>query len=128
MSQEKVDAYKKEKANRKKVLKTQKTKALVYRILGGVAGVLVIGWIVWSVVDSSIEKPRVFTEKELSSMRDVINAVGLGDATTASKENATTGKDESTTTKDESTTAESETTTGESETTTGESETTAATE
>ncbi len=131
MSQAKVDAYKKEKANRKKNLKSQKTKSLIYKILGGVAALAVVVWIVWSVVDTT--KPVTYTEAEKQSMLTNIlkyaDYLGLDksefgiEETTTKAEQSTTKTDEKETTKadDETTTAkEDETTKAEEETTTTE--------
>ncbi|MGN0355768.1 MAG: hypothetical protein ACI4EI_11955 [Muricoprocola sp.] len=51
MSQAKVDRYKEEKANRKKIMKKEKREKLLWKI-GGYAVVLVmVGWIGFSVYD-----------------------------------------------------------------------------
>lgn len=48
MSQEKVDRYKKEKANRKKNIKKEKIQDILRRCLYGVVGLALLGWIGYS--------------------------------------------------------------------------------
>ncbi|MGN1165049.1 MAG: hypothetical protein ACI4S2_01300 [Lachnospiraceae bacterium] len=48
MSQEKVDRYKKEKANRKQTMKKEKIKNVLRKCVVGVVGILLIGWIGYS--------------------------------------------------------------------------------
>ena len=49
MSQEKVDRYKKEKANRKKNMKKEKAYATLRRCMYGIVGLVLIGWVGYSV-------------------------------------------------------------------------------
>lgn len=48
MSQKKVEHYKEEKANRKKIMKKEKTKSYVARIIGAVIVLALIFWIAYS--------------------------------------------------------------------------------
>ena len=48
MSQEKVERYKKEKANRKKVLKREKIKKGILSVVGTIVCVAIVGWIGYS--------------------------------------------------------------------------------
>lgn len=48
MSQEKVDKYKQEKANRKKNMQKEKVKHIFRRCIVGVLGIALIGWIGYS--------------------------------------------------------------------------------
>lgn len=48
MSQEKVDRYKEEKANRKSIMKKQKIEKIVRRIAVFVVGIVLVGWIGYS--------------------------------------------------------------------------------
>lgn len=48
MSQEKVDRYKQEKANRKQNMKKEKVKQIFRRILVGVLGLAIFGWLGYS--------------------------------------------------------------------------------
>lgn len=48
MSQEKVERYKKEKANRKKIMKQEKRKALATKLGLGIIAIAAVGWIGYS--------------------------------------------------------------------------------
>lgn len=48
MSQEKVDRYKKEKANRKKIMKKEKVQYIIRRCVVAVLAVALVGWIGYS--------------------------------------------------------------------------------
>lgn len=48
MSQQKVDRYKKEKANRKKIMKQEKIKSIAARTAGAIVCIALIGWIGYS--------------------------------------------------------------------------------
>lgn len=48
MSQQKVDRYKKEKANRKQIMKQEKIKSIAARIAGAIVCIALIGWIGYS--------------------------------------------------------------------------------
>lgn len=48
MSQEKVDRYKSEKANRKKALKHTKMKKIAATITGAAVCIIIVGWIGYS--------------------------------------------------------------------------------
>lgn len=49
MSQEKVDRYKKEKANRKENVKKEKFRNVVHKCVVCLVGIVLIGWIGYSV-------------------------------------------------------------------------------
>ena len=48
MSQEKVDKYKQEKANRKQNMKKEKVKQAFRRVVVGVLGFALVGWLGYS--------------------------------------------------------------------------------
>ena len=48
MSQKKVDAYKAQKANRKQIMKKEKTMLMVEKTVGLLLGVAIVGWIGYS--------------------------------------------------------------------------------
>lgn len=52
MSQEKVDCYKKEKANRKQELRKQRIKQVVRNVIIAIATLALIGWLGYSAYDS----------------------------------------------------------------------------
>ena len=71
MSQEKVDRYKEQKKNRKKIMKQEKCK----RYLGYTATVvviaLIIGWAGFSIYKNhEANKPVSYTEVDLSALTD----------------------------------------------------------
>jgi len=73
MSQEKVDRYKQQKANRKEILKKEKRNRTLARIAGGVVCVALVGWVGWSVygsVNSSSATSQ--TEVDLNSIQDYL--------------------------------------------------------
>ena len=51
MSQEKVDRYKKEKANRKKTMRREKAMSIVRKAVLTVAALALIGWLGYSAYD-----------------------------------------------------------------------------
>lgn len=70
MSQEKVNRYKEEKANRKEILKKQKMKARAIKGVCVVVLALIVGWIGYSVYDVAAEKKE---DKEIVVNLDSIN-------------------------------------------------------
>ena len=48
MSQEKVDRYKKEKANRKQIMRKKKMENLLRKCVVGIVGLILVGWIGYS--------------------------------------------------------------------------------
>lgn len=120
MSQEKVDKYKQEKANRKKTMAKEKLKKKLYILLGAVITAAFVGWIGWSVYAE--KKAAAEQEAMISSLQAELNAMatatvattgtagttGTGDATTA---DTTTSDDKSSseeTTEEETTTSADE--------------------
>lgn len=62
MSQEKVDKYKQEKANRKKIMKKEKLASALRKCAVGVVGLVLVGWIGYSaynMYESKREIPSV---------------------------------------------------------------------
>lgn len=56
MSQQKVDRYKKEKANRKKTLRKEKRRSVLYKIAATAAAIAVVGGIGYSVYQIQAKK------------------------------------------------------------------------
>ncbi|WP_330413519.1 hypothetical protein [Coprococcus sp. AF21-14LB] len=52
MSQEKVDKYKQEKANRKQIMQKEKRMKVVRKCLYSVIGIALIGWLGYSAYDN----------------------------------------------------------------------------
>lgn len=121
MSQEKVDRYKQEKANRKKAMAKEKLKKKLYIVAGAVVGLVFLGWIAWSIPaekraaeeerKQSIADSIAMSEllEELNAQLASQNATTTGSATTGTGETTsgteTTGT-ETTTSADEDTTSE----------------------
>lgn len=62
MSQEKVDRYKQEKANRKKNARREKMKGNMRRCVAGVIGLVLVGWLgysVYNVYEDNKETPSI---------------------------------------------------------------------
>ena len=62
MSQEKVDRYKKEKANRKQIMKKEKMQNALRKCVVSVVGILLVCWIgysAWDIYDSNKPVPSV---------------------------------------------------------------------
>ena len=76
MSQEKVDRYKQEKANRKVILKREKRKRIAARIAGTVVCVAIVGWIGYSAYDSMEKKAAAAqTEVNVSAITDYLDTL-----------------------------------------------------
>ena len=68
MSQKKVDAYKKEKANREKLIKKEKRILMLEKLAGIAVCVVAVCWIGFSVYDKSQEdKETVVQETEMDT-------------------------------------------------------------
>lgn len=80
MSQEKVDRYKKEKANRKEIMR-KKQRAAVLRIATMcVVGVLLLGWIGYSAYNLHEEKqPRKVAEIDYTSINGYLQSLELSE-------------------------------------------------
>lgn len=80
MSQEKVDRYKKEKANRKEILKKEKRNRMITRIGGGVVCAALIGWIGWSAYSNlTADSPVSQTEVNLESIQNYLTELDPGE-------------------------------------------------
>lgn len=81
MSQEKVDRYKQEKANRKQNMKKEKVKQGFRRIVVGVLGLALVGWLGYSaynVYDSSRPKPTA--QVDYTAITDYQTSLGASAA------------------------------------------------
>ena len=80
MSQEKVDRYKQEKANRKAILKKEKRMRIAGRILGIAICAAIVGWIGYSVYDSAEKKAAATkTEVKVSAITDYLSGLTAED-------------------------------------------------
>ena len=89
MSQAKVDKYKQDKANRKKIMKKEKRQRVLRILLASIVGIAIAGFLVWSVVDKYNEKNKetqqiTLSSEEMSSLMEQLTA------TTTAGEGATT--------------------------------------
>lgn len=76
MSQAKVERYKKEKANRKKIMKQEKIKSFIARIAGAIVCVALLGWIGYSGYSLWEEsQPATKTEITLDPISDYLNGL-----------------------------------------------------
>ena len=76
MSQEKVDRYKKEKANRKQLMRKQKVMGFVRKGVLTLAALALIGWLGYSAYDMyESGKERVVAEVNYDSVTDYLNSL-----------------------------------------------------
>ena len=85
MSQEKVDKYKKEKANREKLQKREKRTLFLEKLAIGAVALVMVGWIGYSAYgvltreDPDEEKEVVTTEMDTTAISDYLSQLA-GDA------------------------------------------------
>lgn len=85
MSQEKVDKYKKEKANREKLQKREKRTLFLEKLAIGAVALVMVGWIGYSAYgvltreDPDEEKTVVTTEMDTTAISDYLSQLA-GDA------------------------------------------------
>ena len=116
MSQKKVDDYKKEKANRKKIIAKQKRNAFLMKLAGFIITALFFGFIIFSVYDKWIKEDEEATiatyalsAEEISSAFEAYTAESEENTTEpSSSENSTTDSQEETTSKDSAETTSAE--------------------
>lgn len=81
MSQEKVDKYKKEKANREKIQKREKRTLFFEKLAIGVVALVMVGWIGYSAYgvltreDPNEEKEVVTTEMDTTAISDYLSGL-----------------------------------------------------
>ncbi|MFP3156492.1 hypothetical protein LQZ18_19145 [Lachnospiraceae bacterium ZAX-1] len=76
MSQEKVDRYKKQKANRKEIIKKEKRNKIIAKVVGSVVCLSIVGWLGWSLYGTiSAKNPIAATEVNLDAISDYFNSV-----------------------------------------------------
>lgn len=105
MSQKKVDEYKKQKANRKKIVAKEKRDAFLMKIAGILITALFFGFIIFSVYDKWIAEDEDATVATYALSAEEISSVF--EAYTAESEESTTeptSTEESTTENNEETT------------------------
>lgn len=76
MSQEKVDRYKQEKANRKQIMRKQKVMNFVRKGVLALVALALIGWLGYSACDMyESGKERVVAEVNYDSVTDYLNSL-----------------------------------------------------
>lgn len=72
MSQEKVDRYKQEKANRKKTMKKAKVGNALRKCVVGVVGLALIGWIGYSAYNTyETNKPQLEAQIDYTAVNEL---------------------------------------------------------
>ncbi len=83
MSQEKVERYKKEKANRKKTLKREKFKKRILSVAGTIVCVAIMAWIGYSgygYYKTQKAETATTTEVDLNAVNDYLGTLSSSDA------------------------------------------------
>ena len=95
MSQEKVDRYKQEKANRKTILKRERRKRIAARIVGVIVCIAIVGWIGYSVYDSAEKKAAATqTEVNVSAITDYLSGLTADDEDESTDQDTTSNENE----------------------------------
>ena len=86
MSQEKVNKYKEEKANRKETMKKAKRAAAVRNVIASVVLVAAIGWVGYSGVTYIIDKqPRPELDVNYTAVNDYVESLTAENTTTVTE-------------------------------------------
>ena len=97
MSQEKVERYKEQKANRKEIMKKEKRARILRNTLSSVVLVAVLGWVGYSGVAYYIaHRPRPSVDVNYTSISDYVEALENEEETTETTTDEASG-DETTT-------------------------------
>lgn len=76
MSQEKVDRYKQEKANRKKIMRKQRAMSFVRKAVLTLAALALVGWLGYSAyVTYDSNQERTVAEVNYDSITDYLNTL-----------------------------------------------------
>ena len=75
MSQEKVNQYTESKKNRKEIMKKDKQKAMIAKVIAGVAGAVLVAWLGYSAVVTvqNAEGPAVTVDT--TAVTDYVNGL-----------------------------------------------------
>ena len=83
MSQEKVDKYKQEKANRKKNMKKQKLQNALRKVVVCIAGMAVVGWIGYSAYHTfESSRPKEEVQVDYTAVNELSQAIAGAAETT----------------------------------------------
>ena len=81
MSQEKVDRYKQEKANRKKIMRKQKSMSIVRKAVLSVAALALVAWLGYSAYDMyESGKERVVAEVNYDAITNYLNGLAADES------------------------------------------------
>ena len=81
MSQEKVDRYKQEKANRKKIMRKQKAMSIVRKAVLSVAALALVAWLGYSAYDMyESGKERVVAEVNYDVITNYLNGLAADES------------------------------------------------
>ena len=77
MSQAKVDKYKKDKANRKKIMRREKIERMAWSIGGTIVALAIVGWVGFSVYHNSqgTSTETSYTSVNLDATQDYLNTL-----------------------------------------------------
>ena len=76
MSQEKVDKYKKDKANRKKIMRKERTMSIVRKAILTLAALALVGWLGYSAYDIyDSNQERSVAEVNFDSVTEYLNGL-----------------------------------------------------
>lgn len=77
MSQEKVDRYKKEKRNRKKIMRREKAASVLRTSIVTLVAAAIIGWAGYSAVQRYQDsQPATYTDVNISAISDYLSNIG----------------------------------------------------
>ncbi|MGN0405612.1 MAG: hypothetical protein ACI4F1_10345 [Bariatricus sp.] len=80
MSQEKVDRYKKEKANRKQIMRKQKIMHIVRSTIVGIIAVALVGWLGYSAYGLYEQnQPREAAEVDYTAVDGYLQSLSLSE-------------------------------------------------
>lgn len=72
MSQEKVDKYKEQKANRKKIMKKEKAANILRKCIVGLTALVLVGWVGYSAYGTyKSKKPKQSVEIDYTAMTEL---------------------------------------------------------
>ena len=76
MSQEKVDRYKQEKANRKRIMHKQRMMGVLRKCVLSLAGLALVAWLGFSAYDMyESEKERIVVETDYTPITDYMDSL-----------------------------------------------------
>lgn len=76
MSQEKVNRYKEEKANRKELMAKEKRKQKLSKLCAGVVALVLVCWLGYSVYDTATRPDTSAVEIDASALDEYLTTVG----------------------------------------------------